>query len=227
MRDFVELFVTKKIFFPAARSLSRIAGTPSMRESPFQMTPSQSKMKTSTESMSVAAIKDGIIACAGECDDVQRACEEDDKEHSMIGPTRERKRRLSTRVPFPPLFLCTPVGKWPITNMGPHHSEGYCSESAGAPTPCGQVAAWLQKSKHARHHNTLLSLQDSWSSSLIAVLPCSPDAPHKSAVAAGQSPSLSFLALSLPPPCRLCAHCFAAERYYGIGEEFFYLQWQG
>ena len=50
MRDLVELFVTKKIFFPALRSISSTAGTPSISESPFQITPSQSKMKTSTES---------------------------------------------------------------------------------------------------------------------------------------------------------------------------------
>ena len=47
-RDLVELLVTKYIFFPKALSLSRVSGMPSMRESPLQMTPSQSKMKTST-----------------------------------------------------------------------------------------------------------------------------------------------------------------------------------
>ena len=47
MRLFVELLVTKKIFLPALRSISSTAGTPSIRLSPFQMTPSQSKMKTS------------------------------------------------------------------------------------------------------------------------------------------------------------------------------------
>mmetsp|Transcript_108501 Transcript_108501/g.171226 ORF Transcript_108501/g.171226 Transcript_108501/m.171226 type:complete len:234 (-) Transcript_108501:2-703(-) len=46
-RLFVELLVTKNIFFPALRSISKTAGTPSMRESPFQITPSQSKIKTS------------------------------------------------------------------------------------------------------------------------------------------------------------------------------------
>ena len=45
MRDLVLLFVTKYSFLPAARSMSSVSGTPGMTESPFQMTPSQSKMK--------------------------------------------------------------------------------------------------------------------------------------------------------------------------------------
>lgn len=53
-RDLVELFVTKKIFLPMPRSLSKTPGTPSMRESPFQMTPSQSKMNTSVFSINLA-----------------------------------------------------------------------------------------------------------------------------------------------------------------------------
>jgi hypothetical protein len=44
----VELLVTKIVFLPAARSMSSVSGTPSMSESPRQMTPSQSKMNAST-----------------------------------------------------------------------------------------------------------------------------------------------------------------------------------
>mmetsp|Transcript_39251 Transcript_39251/g.83820 ORF Transcript_39251/g.83820 Transcript_39251/m.83820 type:complete len:213 (+) Transcript_39251:929-1567(+) len=47
-RDLVELLVTKYIFLPRARSFARVSGMPSMTESPLQMTPSQSKMNTST-----------------------------------------------------------------------------------------------------------------------------------------------------------------------------------
>ena len=76
MRDLVELLVTKKIFLPAARSISSVAGTPSMSESPFQMTPSQSKMKTSV----LSRRSDGTVSLvqrpfACELDEIERVCE--------------------------------------------------------------------------------------------------------------------------------------------------------
>ena len=46
------MLVTKMRRLPISRSMAMVSGTPSMRESPFQMTPSQSKMKVSTESTS-------------------------------------------------------------------------------------------------------------------------------------------------------------------------------
>ena len=49
-RDLVELLVTKMRRLPMARNMAIVSGTPSMRESPFQITPSQSKMNVSTES---------------------------------------------------------------------------------------------------------------------------------------------------------------------------------
>ena len=51
-RLLVLLFVTKNIFLFAFLSLSRVSGIPSIKESPLQMTPSQSNMKTSTVSRS-------------------------------------------------------------------------------------------------------------------------------------------------------------------------------
>uniref|UniRef100_A0A0A9D6A4 Uncharacterized protein n=1 Tax=Arundo donax TaxID=35708 RepID=A0A0A9D6A4_ARUDO len=48
--DFLELFVTKTNFLPIFRSSSIVSGTPSMSLSPFQITPSQSNRKASTES---------------------------------------------------------------------------------------------------------------------------------------------------------------------------------
>ena len=44
------MLVTKMSLLPISRSMAMVSGTPSMRESPFQMTPSQSKMNVSTES---------------------------------------------------------------------------------------------------------------------------------------------------------------------------------
>ena len=76
MRDLVELFVTKKIFFPSFLSNSRTEGTLSMSESPFQMTPSQSKMKTSV----LSRRSDGTVSLvqrpfACELDEIERVCE--------------------------------------------------------------------------------------------------------------------------------------------------------
>ena len=47
-RDLVELLVTNYIFLPSARSLSSVSGIPGITLSPLQITPSQSKINTST-----------------------------------------------------------------------------------------------------------------------------------------------------------------------------------
>jgi len=59
----VELFVTKKQRFPAALNLARIAGIPLIKESPRQITPSQSKIKISVLDSSVTSgfVRRGVL----------------------------------------------------------------------------------------------------------------------------------------------------------------------
>ena len=63
----MELLVTKKHFLPAWRSLFRVSGMPGIKESPRQMTPSQSKMKISTWSSNCVGGSDSFKTLACKC----------------------------------------------------------------------------------------------------------------------------------------------------------------
>lgn len=62
-RDLVELLVMKNNCLPILLSMSIVSGTPSINESPFQMTPSQSKINVLVLSSNFFASAMSILRC--------------------------------------------------------------------------------------------------------------------------------------------------------------------